>query len=114
MRISDWSSDVCSSDLLDTHGKRTIVEADRHPRNRNPGHRPGNNRLHPPVIRVHRSAVDGLGPVSVLVERKHLGGRKSVVEGKSGSVRVDLGGRRIMKKNKRLAKSNYIDGINRI
>src|SRR3546814_20209917 len=26
--------------------------------------------------------------------------RKSVVEGKSGSVRVDLGGRRIIKKNK--------------
>src|SRR3546814_19949601 len=27
--------------------------------------------------------------------------RKSVVEGKSGSVRVDLGGRRIIKKNKK-------------
>ena len=67
------------TDDLDTHGKRTIVEADRHPRNRNPGHRPGNNRLHPPVIRVHRPPVDVLGPVSVLVERKHLSTRRENV-----------------------------------
>src|SRR3546814_17928979 len=78
MRISDWSSDVCSSDLV---GALQAVE-------------PG---LH------HLRAVDGdlLDPRLVLLEHHaalQLGGdRKSVVKGKSVSVRVDLGGRRIIK-----------------
>src|SRR3546814_15702662 len=33
--------------------------------------------------------------------------RKSVVEGKGGSVRVDLGGRRIIKKKKHKSRSNH-------
>src|SRR3546814_11142024 len=35
------------------------------------------------------------------ISRRQIGDRKSVVSGKSVSVRVDLGGRRIIKKNKR-------------
>src|SRR3546814_17674596 len=74
MRISDWSSDVCSSDLrgpelaggVETSGWREADKADPHP--------------------------------NLLPE----GDRKSVVSGKSVSVRVDRGGRRIIKKKKTL------------
>src|SRR3546814_14360932 len=79
MRISDWSSDVCSSDL---HGRRPHRRCDG-----------GQGRA-----RDRRAATQaiwwrGAGQVSDL-------DRKSVVKGKSVSVRVDLGGRRILKKKK--------------
>src|SRR3546814_7101248 len=74
LRISDWSSDVCSSDR--------------------PARCPFLRREVP-------------GPLDVCGEGEPLPGsprdpvgqdRKSVVQGKSVSVRVDLGGRRIIKK----------------
>src|SRR3546814_11384158 len=82
MRISDWSSDVCSSDLDHVAGERVAV--------------------------VHE-AVPGLlaGRKAGVVARGHHMGLgadaqgedwKSVVSGKSVSVRVDIGGRRIIKK----------------
>src|SRR3546814_11794993 len=91
LRISDWSSDVCSSDLLlrirarigqeILEGIAALFTADR------------------PVERVIATA-------EALRHRRHIGrrdlecgDRKSVVEGKSVSVRVDLGGRRILNKN---------------
>src|SRR3546814_19136442 len=72
MRISDWSSDVCSSDL----GKTFAEDRDRMP--------------------------FGLFLAFAGVEVLPRFGRdrKSVVLGKSESVRVDLGGRRIIKKKK--------------
>src|SRR3546814_21132320 len=103
MRISDWSSDVCSSDL--SQELRTIRE--------------------------HTSLFGLVGFKRVAVNAKkreeyvlHIGfihfrgclcggddhhhrnasailDRKSVVSGKSVSVRVDLGGRRIIKKKNR-------------
>src|SRR3546814_7705036 len=73
MRISDWSSDVCSSDLgakiESKHGRPSFLHTHARPR----GRAQGDPRL----------GAD----------------RKSVVSGKSVSVRVDLGGRRIIKKN---------------
>src|SRR3546814_18515837 len=36
-----------------------------------------------------------------MADQSHFGDRKSVVEGTSGSVRVDLGGRRLIKKKKK-------------
>src|SRR3546814_18367614 len=81
MRISDWSSDVCSSDLPG----RLAAGADRLAR-----HRGGMGRR-------HRRRVPGLAAVP--------GGhrdRKSVVLGKSVSVRVDVGGRRIIKKKQNM------------
>src|SRR3546814_14635656 len=86
MRISDWSSDVCSSDLRG--------DADPQPR-----------RLADPVVaRNERRCLRAVG--LLLRPRRRVprirgldqGDRKSVVQGKSVSVRVDLGGRRRSKK----------------
>src|SRR3546814_15352413 len=85
MRISDWSADVCSSDLpmASPQGGSSAP-----PRARIPHTKKGGSR--PPLITAfagmtHRHSVQP--------------DRKSVVSGKSVSVRVDLGGRRIIKKN---------------
>src|SRR3546814_11220311 len=83
MRISDWSSDACSSDLdagmreFETHHARKHAADDA-----------GDDRE------------DQIEGADVLVVRRHepAEDRKSVVEGKSVSVRVDLGGRRINNK----------------
>src|SRR3546814_20593031 len=121
MRISDWSSDVCSSDLVD------VVEAgDR-------DHRSEDLALHDLVVlqgaghhgRLVEEAVavggpaaggdldvlaaggalDEAGDAVALARRDEradlvLADRKSVVSGKSVSVRVDFGGRRIIKTKK--------------
>src|SRR3546814_11397295 len=116
MRISDWSSDVCSSDLLNGRPVAGIaVQAT-----------PGANALATaegvkarmkelatsfpqditwsvpydttPFINASITEV-----VKTLIEAMvlvFLVDRKSVVSGKSGSVRVNLGGRRIIKKKK--------------
>src|SRR3546814_17554584 len=89
MRISDWSSDVCSSyltciplltwkdELLKKILDTDAVSEMKNSRNRKKyEHRSGSNTP---------QDCDGLD-------------RKSVVKGKSVSVRVDLGGRRIIKK----------------
>src|SRR3546814_20886732 len=110
MRISDWSSDVCSSDLA------MFQEA-------------ADDRLHPDIVRHARHArpqaayaahdeVDLNPRIAGRIEffddrridqRIHLRpDRKSVVEGKSVSVRVDLGGRRIIKKKYNNRHSNEI------
>src|SRR3546814_20888236 len=94
MRISDWSSDVCSSDLAEHGG------AVHHP----PLRQVVVDRLmlgHAVVPEGHR--VFRPAPAHVEFGLLNMGeqqDRKSVVEGKSVSVRVDLGGRRIIKKKK--------------
>src|SRR3546814_19112754 len=107
MRISDWSSDVCSSDLVVRQIRRRIGLAGR-PDQGNP--------LDPVVA----SGIEKFDAQRIALESRHPGDarscrdggrssvrgrfrratrdRKSVVEGKSGSVRVVLGGRRIIKK----------------
>src|SRR3546814_18221796 len=97
MRISDWSSDVCSSDLL-------LLAALQH-----------DQRLALLVAQVLRVDLemldDGAQPEPQFVHVVFVvpdddaslapdleSDRKSVVSGKSVSVRVDLGGRRIIKK----------------
>src|SRR3546814_3117969 len=93
MRIGDWSSDVCSSDLAAPCGltppnplrgtmrgpvRRCIIRT--HLSIRIKGYKP--DVQHPLHLRV------GL--------RRPSGDRKSVVEGKSVSACVDLGGRRLI------------------
>src|SRR3546814_13219990 len=108
MRISDWSSDVCSSDLSEVPGAPVMiagldvdvselmadaVDAGFHIRigledaplfNRNTN-----------VQLVEAAAAKIQRPTATAAEVRE---RKSVVEGKSVAGRVDFGGRRILKK----------------
>src|SRR3546814_11910487 len=92
MRISDWSSDVCSSDLAD--GCRDFSLRDVPPVAQSPPYRHGHARTRRQRGDPRRRAEPP--------DRRRAGlrDRKSVVEGKSVPVRVDLGGRRIIKKKK--------------
>src|SRR3546814_17993175 len=95
MRISDWSSDVCSSDLLalrQVGAHAAAIDA-------RPQHRPGEHQ------RAVGLRIDpgGFGPRAQLLAQAGdkavpFGDRTSVGWGKRGSVRVDLGGRRIINK----------------
>src|SRR3546814_17452908 len=94
MRISDWSSDVCSSDL--GREQEIALVARRIDR------------------AVQFGAVGAFDTADVMTGRERVGAqvarqleqigelrpqdRKSVVKGKRVSVRVDLGGRRTIKK----------------
>src|SRR3546814_13738908 len=106
MRISDWSSDVCSSDLVDTiltnvfqhtpegtsfavtvrdGGTPTVVVEDDGPGTPEPA---------PEERGVSAGGSTGLGLGIVRRDRKSVG------EGKRVLVRVHQGGRRILKKKK--------------
>src|SRR3546814_18363664 len=110
MRISDWSSDVCSSDLLRMVSRHICACRSA------PSTNPLIAAVIPMIVAAARmiSVVVRLAELSARVRRpKMLDGaivgdvrdRKSVVKGKRVSVRVDLGGRRILKKNKNQSKS---------
>src|SRR3546814_14229238 len=94
MRISDWSSDVCSSDLLGPLC-RTARRRDGRLRKRPVG--PA--RLSAILYVPRRAPGRRHRPPPLSLEPRE-GDRKSVVSGKSVSVRVDLGGRRSIKKKK--------------
>src|SRR3546814_18362100 len=99
MRISDWSSDVCSSDL----GNAASLA------------KPGRTRMNRPVVLTNARIVDPsrkLDEVGTIIvgedgrilaagadARNQRSAERRV--GKSVSVRVDLGGRRIVKKKKK-------------
>src|SRR3546814_17834040 len=89
MRISDWSSDVCSSDLvprqlgIDERALDQMTAA---------------RGISLPFKAALAVRVAQQREVIALGRRGRAGGdRKSVVEGKSVSVRVDLGGSLILK-----------------
>src|SRR3546814_5306548 len=84
MRISDWSSDVCSSDLMSL-----TVSSTGRARMRTRG--------------VARTTTPGSASWGSDARLSSWPDRKSVVEGKSVSVRVDIGGRRIIKKKTKKA-----------
>src|SRR3546814_4478205 len=103
MRISDWSSDVCSSDLAQQGGVAQFLAGERFGL-------PGDRRVFGGggEIGVEGEGtllvVDGDGVGAERCQQRaagHLvpgGDRKRVVEGKSVSVSVDLGGSRCMHK----------------
>src|SRR3546814_17911024 len=103
MRISDWSSDVCSSDL---HPRRGGLDTGL------PAlHRGADARLRPPWL----GQVDPAGEAGGVHRPEERRGddprradRKSVVEGKSVSVRVDHGGRRTIKKKIQRTRGGYM------
>src|SRR3546814_12800280 len=94
MRISDWSSDVCSSDLsysfYRTYCKLYAIEAQCLPLADDYSIRAADYTAKHAVAPAGIIFVNPNAPTGIE--------RKSVVQGKSVSVRVDLGGRRIMKK----------------
>src|SRR3546814_15494844 len=103
VRISDWSSDVCSSDLPRRAARRVI-----RPRRRDCCGSPRRLRARHPVRRratdPRYRAASAARPVRVL----RATDRKSVGWGKSVSVRVDLGGSRIMKKKERVKVTDWV------
>src|SRR3546814_12899464 len=111
MRISDWSSDVCSSDLAGAAGRgaggQQIIDGGL----RDEGPAQGAvecahglgvaqrlDAVAAPRTGERHPGADALRqvPAALLARNPQPGDRKSVVEGKSVSVRVDLGGRRII------------------
>src|SRR3546814_15238000 len=100
MRSSDWSSDVCSSDLaIDDHladGRGDEEQEGGEVGALQPGERQAAGA-------GGRCLTDRFGQRQRDDRGEHEGGRpdrKSVVEGKGVSVRVDLGGRRNLKKRR--------------
>src|SRR3546814_19935288 len=102
MRISDWSSDVCSSDLClgygaSINGTQCLdtslpgLHIDLFHTLCCPDQPQKSFRLAQGVASFHQFQPRGCFVID----------RKSVVSGKSVSVRVDLGGRRIIKKKKK-------------
>src|SRR3546814_11368136 len=105
MRISDWSSDVCSSDLDAGEEGRLGQSPARHVSA--DGRRPAREAvrragpaLFGPARRLSADHQGGHPRIGRSADGDHRVDRKSVVEGKSVAVRVDLGGRRIIKKKK--------------
>src|SRR3546814_15037721 len=121
MRISDWSSDVCSSDLLgeiDDPGMEieiavrkfdvphefsdaSLQQAAKVPPTVKPSELKGRVDLRDvPFVTIDgedaRDFDDAVFcmPVELGTEKRKKPDRKGVVEGKSGSVRVDFGGAR--------------------
>src|SRR3546814_13350836 len=104
MRISDWSSDVCSSDLPRARRRRgallqRVHAVDR--RTRGPPPRPVGERSVTGGHRRHLAETDAESALDLVGDAKlHEEDRTSDVSGKSLSVRVDHGARRILKTQK--------------
>src|SRR3546814_13940483 len=109
MRISDWSSDGCSSDL--ERPSETVLITVKGDSMIDAGIVPGD------VVIVEKRQVARIGDIVVAIVDNEftfktmrrgnspfvlLPDRQSVVEGKSVSVRVDLSGRRLIKKKRNL------------
>src|SRR3546814_14145009 len=108
MRISDWSSDVCSSDLVASGASFTVGAARQACRAGVPRGRQGaavdarqGGHVRLSHRRTRRREDDRYRVHLPVGHQIQPGDRKSVVSGKSVSVRVDLGGRRIIKKKKK-------------
>src|SRR3546814_20242559 len=106
MRISDWSSDVCSSDL-----RKRVERIWRREGLKVPHKQPKRGRLwlnDGSCVRLRPEYPGHVWAYDFVEGRTHDGrkfciltiDRKSVEKGKSVSVGVDLGGRRIIKKKK--------------
>src|SRR3546814_20119383 len=101
MRISDWSSDVCSSDLRDGDLGLQLAgaqQADAVGLARAQAGL-GQRRLVDRLGRVKLALLDH-GLQATDIDRLVDGDRKSGVSGQSGAVLVGLGGRRLIKKKR--------------
>src|SRR3546814_19850638 len=111
MRISDWSSDVCSSDLA------VCIIVSLMARLYDGKWVPDSQAVLQNLTMVHIFTIERLATSpgsrrddACILKRQFMtfsdqsGDRKSVVSGRSGSVSVDLGGRGIIKKKKKIHK----------
>src|SRR3546814_14064822 len=116
MRISDWSSDVCSSDLIlhivaaqkpqnEAQAALAAQTAATHILTMKVAKRvadyPHDTRMIAAYAKLARASATQFETMAVLKgkrrsTRQKITERKSVVKGKSVSVRVNLGGRRIL------------------
>src|SRR3546814_6873668 len=100
MRISDWSSDVCSSDLGQTAQPREAGQLGQVGR-RIYGNTESMGVCHGSSPRESGDRdVAAAGAASGIGSSSGNGDRKSVVQGKRGAVRLDPGGRRRVKTKK--------------
>src|SRR3546814_11985486 len=97
VRISDWSSDVCSSDLGPASGRLR-------------GSIPPSSISSGWCATCPRTRCAGSSPPSWRPWRD----RKSVVLGKRASVRVDIGGRRMIKKQSKLLLDPHHSRVNSV
>src|SRR3546814_14300669 len=110
MRISDWSSDVCSSDLQGDHSPFRAVPK-RAQQHGTSGSRAHDHHwlalpLYSAIQVVLLPHAPGNAPSTHQQQKQHgVKDRKSVVQGKSVAVRVDLGGRRCIKNKKNITKT---------
>src|SRR3546814_21019176 len=112
MRISDWSSDVGSSDL--GNGDRVLVTVFGQEELTGERVVDGGGNISMPLIgevKAGGSTADELAStIAAELTPKYLNdpkvARKSAVSGKGVAVRLDLGGRRIIKKNKQQRKTD--------
>src|SRR3546814_18051174 len=99
MRISDWSSDVCSSDLA---GEGALLVAEQLGLDQVLGNRPAVDRderlVHAPRLPVQGTRDQFLAGAALGPDQYRRVERKSVVEGKRVYGSVDSGGRRILTK----------------
>src|SRR3546814_14061329 len=112
MRISDWSSDVCSSDLAEaavaqaeTQARRLATEVERLERERGALDTDSDSAAR---LAGAERATAGLTR-DIARWALELADRKRVEEGKRLSLRVDLGGRRTTKQQKRKHKQASSD-----
>src|SRR3546814_12584533 len=109
MRISDWSSDVCSSDLVEEQKACFAAVTENGARVMHLGGYGLKAGCHADMVILQaRDVLDALRlkPArlcvirrgQVIAETPPVQDRTSVVSGTSVSVRVDLGGRRLLKK----------------
>src|SRR3546814_13371347 len=97
MRISDWSSDVCSADLkvvqVGDELEVMVLDVDEERRRISLGIKQVTSNPWETFAAIHKKGDKVEGQIKSITED-----RKSDVSGKSVSVRVALGGRRIIKK----------------
>src|SRR3546814_17136283 len=112
MRISDWSSDVCSSD------QRWTNQLSRQVRSADVELVAEFSQIQTSISELMKLQIGDVLPIEIHPTiTAHVGGvpvmecgdRKSVVQGKSVSVRVVMGGRSIIKKKTKKRKTNSKD-----
>src|SRR3546814_19853540 len=105
MRISDWSSDVCSSDLDSGSIRKAAERLNLSQPALSKGIKDFERRLGMELLHRGRSGAVLTAPAREIVKRGRqillLTERTRVVPGKRVSVRVDPGGSRIMNKKKK-------------